>query len=254
MCCFAGHVSDVSATDIFVRVHEGRQYVVYQMSFSAEEETAMILPIPIAAEAPPEAVKFVSLERYPDFFRDLERHFALFNNAVTMGGGTPEHPLTVHRVGAFDASFVPSVEHFALLDARFSISKEIWSQVPVYASYGFVVFKLRPGRQVSVHPMAFSFPTRDPGSIYFPTLHIHDGAVHDIAEFDHILYTQNPPKSALRYLYFRPSPAPASEYLDVARLNGLVDGRVAMFQASCIGEWPNEDIIVRISSPSNESR
>jgi hypothetical protein len=45
-------------------------------------------------------------------------------------------------------------------------------------------------RGSTVHPMAFSFPRRHPSVIYFPTLHIHDGKIHEQAEFDHILYCQ----------------------------------------------------------------
>ena len=38
--------------------------------------------------------------------------------------------------------------------------------------------------------MAFSFPRRDPGQLFFPTLHVHDGQVHETAAFDHTLYCQ----------------------------------------------------------------
>ena len=31
MCCFSGHVSDVSGTNIFARVSGDREYVVYEM-------------------------------------------------------------------------------------------------------------------------------------------------------------------------------------------------------------------------------
>jgi len=72
MCCFTGHVSDVSATNIFARVDADRQYVAYEMKFTSDEQTAMILPIPVASGAKTDAVQFVGLDHYPDFFRDLE--------------------------------------------------------------------------------------------------------------------------------------------------------------------------------------
>ncbi len=59
----------------------------------------------------------------------------------------------------------------------------------------FAVFKLKAGA-MSVHPMAFSFPRRDPQTVFFPTVHIHDGKVHEKADFDHIIYCQ--PSSAER--------------------------------------------------------
>ena len=38
--------------------------------------------------------------------------------------------------------------------------------------------------------MAFAFPTALTGQVFFPTLHIHDGKIHDREVFDHTLYMQ----------------------------------------------------------------
>jgi hypothetical protein len=38
--------------------------------------------------------------------------------------------------------------------------------------------------------MAFEFVTRQPDTLFFPTLHVHDGLVHESAKFDHYLYYQ----------------------------------------------------------------
>ena len=73
MCCFTGHVSDVSGTNIFARVNADREYLVYEITFSSDEDTAMILPIPVASGATEDAVEFVALDDYPDFFRDSLR-------------------------------------------------------------------------------------------------------------------------------------------------------------------------------------
>ena len=183
MCCFAGHVSDVSGTNIFARVGGDREYLVYEMTFTSDRQTAMILPIPTASGAPEDVVKFVTLDGYPDFFRDLERHFQqVWANTLTLGGGPPSLSLKVHLVGAFEASFVPRIEDFDGLDARFRIPPQVWKQLPAYESFGFVVFKLQPGRRVGVHPMAFSFRTRDPETLFFPTVHVHDALVHEAAD------------------------------------------------------------------------
>ena len=53
------------------------------------------------------------------------------------------------------------------------------------------VFQLEPGN-VTVHPMAFTFPTRDIERVFFPTVHLHDGTFHAKADFDHALYYQHP--------------------------------------------------------------
>jgi len=233
MCCFAGPVSDVSSTNIFARVSGDREHLVYEMTFSSDDQTAMILPIPTASEAADEAVEFVALDNYPDFFRDLERHFQqVWAIAKTLGGGPPSASFKVHYVGAFEASFVPRMDQFDRLDSRFRISRDVWNQLPGYESFGFVVFKLQPGKQVSVHPMAFSFRTRDPGTLFFPTVHIHDGMLHEEANFDHIFYTQNEPRRrAPPIAFWMPSRKAASRYLRVPRTHGLVDGDAPCFQA-----------------------
>ena len=188
MCCFSGHVSDVTATNIFARVGGDRQFLVYEMTFTSDEQTAIILPIPTASGSLEADVEFVPLDAYPDFFRDLERHFQeVWAMTKLLGGGPPSLTLKVHQVGAFEASFVPSIDQLDRLDPRFRIPLRVWKQLPAYESFGFVVFKLQPGKRVNVHPMAFSFRTRDPGTVFFPSVHVHDAEVHETADFDHIL-------------------------------------------------------------------
>ena len=48
-----------------------------------------------------------------------------------------------------------------------------------------------------MHPMAMEFNTRHPDTLFFPTLHIHDGAVHAEEDYDHTLYFQEPLLQAL---------------------------------------------------------
>jgi len=46
--------------------------------------------------------------------------------------------------------------------------------LPIYEDFGFAVFKLRAGLK-RIHSMALEFPRRDPKSLFFPTVHVHDG-------------------------------------------------------------------------------
>ena len=46
--------------------------------------------------------------------------------------------------------------------------------------------------------MAFDFP-RAAKKLFFPTVHIHDGKVHDKADFDHALYCQAVRRRRLDY-------------------------------------------------------
>lgn len=96
----------------------------------------------------------------------------------------------VHAVGSFEASFVPSMADWDRLDPRFRLPVDTWARLGDYADWGFAVFRLAPGKQATIHPMAFRFRTRDPRRLFFPTVHVHDGQVHATARFDHWLYYQ----------------------------------------------------------------
>src|ERR1051325_5229800 len=76
MCCFSGSVRSVSATSIFARPGEGgRQFVAYSMTIDMESSLAMVLPIPVKKGADEKAVRFINLEKYPNFFGDLDAGF-----------------------------------------------------------------------------------------------------------------------------------------------------------------------------------
>ena len=76
MCIFSGEVESVSNTKIFARETEpGVQGLVYQMELSADKEVAMILPLPVKLPVWDKALKFLNLEKYEDFFQDLNSAF-----------------------------------------------------------------------------------------------------------------------------------------------------------------------------------
>lgn len=197
MCCFSGVVASVSDTCIFARMDgPSRQWLVYQMTFAAAQETALVLPLPVARGAGEDAVHFVDLSEAPDFFADLDAGFPETAPSWQRITGSRSMPamavamLPVQNVGSFVASFVPTRADFARLDPRFRIDERAWAQLPAYGDHGFAVFRLRE-RAGRPHPMAFSFPTRLPGKVFFPTVHIHDGQVHPRERFDHALYLQS---------------------------------------------------------------
>jgi hypothetical protein len=220
------------------------------MTFTSTAETAMILPVPVTAGCGEDAVQFVALDRYRNLFDDLETPFQrMARDARWLGGGLEAHAiLHVRHVGAFEASVVPRIDLWDRLDARFRIPDEVWEQLPAYKSFGFVVFKLRSGTGLRVHPMALSFQTSEPGTLFFPTLHVHDGTVPAEAAFDHTFYTQNRPSpgKSSRVPFWMPSPEPASKFLSVRRTGGLVDGRELCFRASFTGTSQNTDTLVAI--------
>jgi len=221
MCCFSRPVITVNGTNIFARSSAGgRQFLAYSMTLNAKEDLAMILPIPVAAGKGENAVRFIDLKGYPSFFQDLAIGFlpptsnSRASKGALMGQSFPR--LTVVDVGDYVASYVPTPRDFSRLDPRFRLPAGTWDQLPQYRHFGFTVFQLKPGVH-KYHPMAFEFPRSEASKLFFPTVHIHDGKVHDTAAFDHTLYCQRIPGEQLRLTEWRESPALAGSFVRVVR-------------------------------------
>jgi hypothetical protein len=252
MCCFSGHVERVSDTSIFARsVENGRQLLVYSMTIATNREVAMILPLPVPAGTAEDAVRFIDLKDYPDFFKDLKIGFpepALrggFADAKRAERAVPAAPapLQVVQVGEFEASFVPTVKDFSRLDERFRLPDNTWEKLPAYKTYGFAVFKLKPNA-TTLHPMAFEFPRADATKVFFPTVHIHDGQVHEQADFDHALYCQKREADKTSLPEWRESDLPAGNFVKVGKAQGIVDAKLHCYLWKIRGTRRNDDIRV----------
>jgi hypothetical protein len=247
MCMFTRPVESVSGTEIFARMSEkqGRQFLVYSMTFSASEDLAMVLPIPVPKNSKDDAVRFVNLEHYGHFFIDLEAGF--FHppppRTMTKGLVASSATLPIVEVGSFEASFVPGLADFARLDPRFRLPQSAWDQLPQYRDFGFTVFKLKKDAS-TVHPMAFDFPTADPSHLFFPTVHVHDGRVHATAHFDHTLYCQHRDSDASPILAWEESKQPASQFMNMKLALGLVDPEKHCYKLKLRGEQKNQDTLV----------
>jgi hypothetical protein len=250
MCCFSGAVEHVGATKIFARPTRLGQFLVYSMSVELGAPLAMILPLPVPVSSSDDAVRFVDLSGYPTLFDDLHAAFPMsfaMGQAASRGAVAKDEALMleVHQVGSFEASFVPSLADFDRLDPRFRISPAVWAKLPQYADWGFAVFQLSPKRGLqTVHPMALELPVRDPSTLFFPTVHIHDGTVHSTARFDHDLYCQVDGILAAT-LDWNPSFGPLGANVDELRSRGIVRGTSRGFMTSLGGELPNRDVILR---------
>ncbi len=257
MCCFTGAVKRVSSTRIFAReagpVAPAHQYVVYQMNLDAPRELAMVLPIPTAelkeARAREKAVRFINLDGYDAFFKDLDRGFP--DPTPPPGRSlslkepvTASAKLEVHQVGSFEASYVPRPTDFARLDERFRISPELWEKIPAYKEFGFAVFKLKQGNQ-TVHAMAFAFERANANKLFFPTVHIHDGKVHGTANFDHKLYCQSAGRS-VDILNWEESRGHAQQFADIKKSKGLLLEEQHVYRKQLSGRLKNADTYLAI--------
>jgi hypothetical protein len=251
MCCFSGQVDRVADTNIFARsVENGRQLLVYSMTIAASREVAMILPLPVPAGTADDAVRFIDLKEYPDFFTDLKAGFPEPVTRAYPGAKSAEptvaaapKPLQVVEVGDFEASFVPTVKDFSRLDARVRLPDNAWEKLPAYKGYGFAVFKLKLNA-TTIHPMAFEFPRADAAKVFFPTVHIHDGKVHDDARFDHVLYCQKREGDKTSLPEWRESERLAGAFVKTGKTQGIVDHRLHCYQRKIRGTRKNEDILV----------
>jgi len=249
MCCFSGNVDFVRGTRIFARMSEaGRQALVYQMEMGAKADLAMILPLPVVLGSGEKAVNFIDLSKYEDFFSDLRKGFPMPKalRAASYSSSAPavaSAVLEVKQVGAFEASFVPTVKDFARLDARFRLPEGTWQALPQYADYGFAVFKLRKGEH-KVHPMAFTFPTRRGAELFFPTVHIHDGKVHEEEDFDHTLYCQVYQPGLFTMTRWEESGGLANSFMKIDAAMQVIDPNAHVYRRDYIGKLKNEDIVL----------
>ncbi len=277
---FSGRVQHVAKTRIFARpIHDGQQLLVYAMRMSADDDVAMVLPIPVPKDSREDAVRFVDMSKAPRFFDDVDaalfpvpvsRHF----QSQAFGAPQAKAMLVVHDVGDFEASFVPNQADFERLDPRFRLAPDVWSALPQYDDWGFAVFKLRaavrggakppppepgllgkigawfgpppselPAPPRDFHPMAFEMPRRDPTMLFFPTTHVHDGAVHRDADFDHQLFCQRNTDDPL-----------GPEWLISSATAGIVPGEARtwldagrkMHKRVMQGVLPNGDVLVAV--------
>jgi hypothetical protein len=253
MCLFSRPVNHVSSTHLFARgIDGGRQLLVYEMRVEASEPLAMVLPIPVPKGCGDDAVRFVDLSGYRDFFEDLDDAFPEAEvDELVMGlelsRSLAPATLEVHQVGAFEASFVPTRADFSRLDPRFRLPDSAWSSLARYQDFGFCVFKLEPdAAPQSVQPMAFDFPRADPDELFFPTMHLHDGTVAERADFDHSLYTQLPSRELELILQWKRSAEPIGASVDSKRAAHLIAPTEHAHRKQLHGELRNDDYTVNM--------
>ena len=220
------------------------------MTLKAKNELAMILALPVPPKTADDAVGFINLEEYPNFFEDLRRGFpdrsagSSGSGGLASGGAIAAPKLAVVEVGSFEASFIPKIADFERLDERFRFPAGTWNSLARYRSFGFAVFKLKPGEK-RIHPMAFEFPRNDSQRLFFPTLHVHDGVVHAKAAFDHVLYCQAEANESAQLGHnWRESEKLAHEFVNVAKAKDVVATERHCYMRRLMGNLTNRDTLV----------
>lgn len=246
----------VSGTKLFARTDGTTQFLIYAMAVDAPSDVAMVLPLPVARAAD-DALSFIELEKKKarGLFGQLARLFAPDRPDESLGGAAGSKPrsdtLAVHHVGSFEASYVPSLADMSRLEPQFRIADEIWQQLPQHQHSGFAVFKLREGAG-RVHPMAMQFKTAEPTSLFFPTVHVHDGRLRRGAQFDHMLYFQTA-KSPTAQLPAGARSAveqariPVADHVSLPAMRGIIAEDQPMFRVELSGAFANVDTRIALA-------
>jgi hypothetical protein len=237
MCIFSGPVEKVNGTNVFCRMEQGIQTLVYGMSVYASRDVSMILPLPVKPGT--QEINFIALDGYPNFFQDMENGFVEKSKGLSRGLDTLSvdslRTLKVEKVGNFEASFVPTLQDFDRIDGRFKLSPSVWASLPQYSDFAFAVFQLTKP-EGEIHPMAFQFASRW-SYLFFPTVHIHNGELHHYEHFDHRLYCQSDYPTA----EWRSSYSPTSSFMKLEKAKDILHPTARISLRKMIGKFPNMD-------------
>jgi hypothetical protein len=260
-------VMHVDKTRVFARRTDDRtQALAYAMQVEAAGDLAMVLPLPTDLAAGEEAVRFVDLSQATHLFNTLDALFPApeLEASLSFGFQTPRQAkpqtLVVHTVGDYEASFVPTAGDFERLDARFRLSPAIVEALCAREPMGFAVFQLRGfGKgeaaplpwwrrlfggdhaamaRKTFHPMGLTFRSREPETLFFPTVHVHDGTLPATARFDHALYAQGATDASWE------TSALAPDRNLVGCMRGILAEGERVRRLTMTGELPNRDVRV----------
>ncbi len=106
--------------------------------------------------------------------------------------------------------------------------------------------------------MAFEFPSRLNDQIFFPTVHIHDGEVHEIEEFDHTLYLQHESFDGTVDVYVNDdvvdnatgmvrSKVQAGKFCNTELTRGIVQPNLLLHRREIRGRHTNQDTCQNVS-------
>lgn len=177
--CIINLPARVSGTRIFVspNVDKTRQLTVYSNSVMTDKEgNVMILPVPY-----PESVKFIDLSKYTKIFKDLQRSFEEEEMSLDLGFATNSVKYRGYvptiDVGSYRISLCHSYQDLDRINpTEFGIVQNHIKKIltKYYERCGFIVCKLRPGRKVDYHPLAYSHQIMSNSKLFVPTRHQHN--------------------------------------------------------------------------------
>eukprot|EP01128_Nolandella_sp_AFSM9_P009118 TRINITY_DN5756_c0_g1_i1.p1 TRINITY_DN5756_c0_g1~~TRINITY_DN5756_c0_g1_i1.p1 ORF type:complete len:285 (-),score=44.64 TRINITY_DN5756_c0_g1_i1:87-941(-) len=221
MCIFNTKVGVVRSTKILVAATaKGRQVTVYENAVSVvggntrkpgqygkkaalEEQVreernnnAMILPCPLTEGSD---IIPLNLSRDSFSFANLDKGFPekpqLRSNARgSTNSFSFEKKLEVVQIGAYSVSIAKSLVDLSRIDTGvFKVNESILPALRERYSvrFGFVICAFNPANKIEPHPIGYVHDPPESKNLFVPTLHIHDGKVHQKENFDQNIYSVN---------------------------------------------------------------
>jgi hypothetical protein len=251
-----------ASTTIFARLNRDRQWLGYALRADIAEELSVAVPLPIALGAEPNEIRLHSLHEFPEFFSMLQKPFprAKVEAPLTRGpgGATPE-ALDIVFLGDYAASIARDAAALAHVRPELALRPTALEQLPEYATFAFVVLRLKPPRRVAIdprvvhappvehHAVLIDFPTRSPGKLFFPTLVAQNGELPQHARYDHLLFCQTGSDRHPEAGWQR-SARHVGRYV-LGQTAPAVDTSRHVFRRSIKGNYPNQDL--ELSEPAS---
>jgi hypothetical protein len=222
-----------------------KQFLVYSMNYRVGEDLAMVLPLPVPVGSKEDAVQFIDLHGYGEFFADLQSGFpvAASDKRRPLSRSMPSHCRQRRsrwfRSAASKRRLCRRSKTLRASMLGFACRTGFGTSCPPTKSRGLRCSSCArmPARCIRWR-LRFLAPIAS--KLFFPTVHIHDGKVHDTAHFDHSLYCQVGSQYG-KTTGWEETPQLASAFVKVAATKGIVDGSAHCYRKTILGNQKNQD-------------
>jgi hypothetical protein len=248
MGIFSTPVRVASTFNYFARASRAgadHQFLACNFRYEAETAFTLILPLPTPLDAPANAVRFINLSGYDDFFQDVRRGLPALTRDTAKQSLTDRIVEKVRDWLDLDTTqiefaFFPTQQVLADMSQQWPLAESVWAALQPYMNFGLVGLKLEAGSN-RLPPIAVEFPRGTSTELFFPTAHNLPRSA--ALNLKHVLYAQTPHRS----LEWRISTSPgddhrqllARDFVKVDRTLGLID--------------PDEPIVARRLSGPNDN-
>ena len=249
MGIFSTPVRVASAFNFFARAQADHQFLACSFRYEAATAFTLMLPLPTPPDAAANAVRFINLSAYDDFFRDTRRGWPDLTRDTGKQSLTDRIREKVRDwldldTTQIELAFFPNQSVLADRRDRWPLPEVVWSALTPYAKFGLVGLKLEAGAN-RLPPIAFEFPRGASTELFFPTAHNLPRRVAQ--NLKHALYAQ----TATRSLAWRISisaederPLRARNFVKVDRARGLIDPDQPIMARRLSGPADNLDVRV----------